>query len=142
MATNENNGKIKGAMFYPVAVIFIALGLLAYLMVVIVPKFQEIFTELSMNKPLPWFTQVVLGFSATFKNHILIVLGVGFAAILSLQKYCRTKKDILIIERAMIIFLALVVGTIVIALFQPLISIITELGNTSHPPPTRADPLK
>jgi len=35
------------------------------------------------------------------------------------------------IEPIMIVFLALIVGTIVIALFMPMISIITEMNNQS-----------
>ena len=143
MAANENNGKIKGAMFYPVAVIFIALVILTFLMVKVIPKFEEIFKELLNGKPLPQFTQFVLDFSATFKNHILIVLGAGVAAIVVVLRNVRINKRLLnIIEPVMIVLLALVIGSIVIALFLPLISIITELGNPSHPPPTRPDLLK
>jgi len=39
-------GKVISAMVYPVVVLTMALGILAFLMIVIVPKFQDIFKEI------------------------------------------------------------------------------------------------
>src|ERR1700751_4483461 len=52
--------KVVAAMFYPVGVLFIAIPILAFLLVFIVPKFQQIFHDMLGNKPLPLLTQFVI----------------------------------------------------------------------------------
>lgn len=71
-------GKVIAAMFYPVAVMIVAVAILAVLLVFVVPKFEQIFKDmLGPGKELPAFTQLVLGISNTIKNHaILTTLGV------------------------------------------------------------------
>jgi type IV pilus assembly protein PilC len=66
-------GKVKAAMFYPVAVMIVAVGIMILLMVMVVPKFKEVFA--GMNMKLPWFTTFVLGISDIIKTHILATLG-------------------------------------------------------------------
>jgi type IV pilus assembly protein PilC len=84
-------GKVVAAMFYPVAVMFVAVVILAVLMVWVVPKFKEIFAEMLEGKPLPAFTQFVLTISDTIANHFgLTVLCVVVVFIL-LKLAIRTK---------------------------------------------------
>src|SRR5437870_4652778 len=61
-------GKVKAAMFYPSAVIFVAVTILTVLMVWVVPKFEDIFKDMLEGKPLPSFTQLVLGISDVIAN--------------------------------------------------------------------------
>src|SRR5277367_2662150 len=44
-------GKVKAAMFYPCAVMIVAIGIMILLMVMVVPKFKEVFA--GMGFPLP-----------------------------------------------------------------------------------------
>jgi type IV pilus assembly protein PilC len=53
--------KIVGAMVYPVVVILVAIGILTFIMIVIIPKFKKIFNDFGMK--LPWMTQVLMDFS-------------------------------------------------------------------------------
>ena len=62
-------GKVKAALFYPVAVMIVAVGILILLMVFVVPKFKEVFGGMGMK--LPWFTSFVLAVSDIIKNNIL-----------------------------------------------------------------------
>ena len=73
-------GKVKAALFYPVAVMIVAVGILMLLMVFVVPKFQEVFAGMGMT--LPWFTSFVLGISNIIKNNILQTLGVLVAVVI------------------------------------------------------------
>jgi type IV pilus assembly protein PilC len=66
-------GKVKAALFYPVAVMIVAFGILILLMVWVVPQFQTVFA--GMNMKMPWFTLFVLGVSNTIKDHILGTFG-------------------------------------------------------------------
>ncbi|MFP6883514.1 MAG: type II secretion system F family protein [Roseibacillus sp.] len=54
--------KIVAAMVYPVIVMFIAVAILTFLMLFIVPKFKEMFNDMA-NAELPKISQIVFGFS-------------------------------------------------------------------------------
>jgi len=73
-------GKVKAAMFYPLAVMTVAAGILTLLMVFIIPRFQEVFKGLLNGRPMPAFTQAVMNISDVFKEHFLSV-GLGLAAL-------------------------------------------------------------
>ncbi len=53
--------KIKGAMVYPVVVIIVALAILTGIMLMIIPKFEEIFLDFGIE--LPWLTQMLINTS-------------------------------------------------------------------------------
>lgn len=74
--------RVKGAMIYPAVIITAMIGIGILMMVMVVPKLTEVFTELNIELPLS--TQIIIGLSNFFKNHslwglviliILIVLG-------------------------------------------------------------------
>src|SRR5579871_5321632 len=67
-------GKVIAAMFYPVAVLIVAVVIMGVLMVVVIPKFKEVFSNLLEGKDLPGFTQFVLGVSDAIKNHVVVTL--------------------------------------------------------------------
>lgn len=67
--------KVVAAMFYPVVVIVIAMLILSFLLVFIVPKFQQIFKDMLGNKPLPAITQFVIDASNLLKSQWYYVLG-------------------------------------------------------------------
>lgn len=53
--------KIIGAMVYPAVVIFVAVAILTFIMVMIIPKFKKIFDEFGLT--LPMATQTLIGIS-------------------------------------------------------------------------------
>jgi len=68
--------KIIAAMVYPVIVMFIAVSIMVFLMIYIVPKFEAIFRDMLPGKPLPVLTEFVVGFSRGLKEQLpLIVVG-------------------------------------------------------------------
>lgn len=92
-------GKVVAAMFYPVAVMIVALVILGVLMVFVVPKFQEIFRDMLPGKPLPWFTDVVLSISNTIKNHAIVTASVVFALAIGFVIWKRTKSGRYIVDK-------------------------------------------
>jgi type IV pilus assembly protein PilC len=65
-------GKVIAAMFYPCAVMVVATAIMGVLMVLVIPKFREIF-EGTLGEGaggLPGFTVFVLDISAAIKDHI------------------------------------------------------------------------
>ncbi len=91
-------GKVIAAMFYPVAVMVVAVGILALLMIVVVPKFEAIFKDMLEGEALPAFTRLVLGISNTIKNNLLgtviaiFCLGVAFK-LFAITKFGRRTVD-------------------------------------------------
>lgn len=68
-------GKVIAAMFYPTAVMTVAVVILGVLMVFVVPKFKQIFADMLEGKGLPAFTEFVLSISDAIANHFLVTLG-------------------------------------------------------------------
>jgi type IV pilus assembly protein PilC len=56
--------KVIGAMIYPVVVITIAIGIVAMIMIFVIPKFKSIFTDFHLK--LPAVTQLLLDISTFF----------------------------------------------------------------------------
>ena len=65
-------GKVKAAMFYPSAVIIVAVAILTILMVFVIPKFEQIFKDMLEGRGLPAFTEFVLSISRTISNHAVL----------------------------------------------------------------------
>jgi type IV pilus assembly protein PilC len=82
-------GKVKAALFYPVAVLIVAIVILTVLMVFVVPKFQEVFA--GMGVKMPWFTLFVLGVSNMIKNNILLTMGVMVLIVIAFLLFIKTK---------------------------------------------------
>jgi type IV pilus assembly protein PilC len=94
--------KIVSAMVYPVIVMFIAIAILAFLMIFIVPKFEAMFDE--MGGELPAISQVVFGISKFFiatplgvPNAVFVLLLFGLAVFL-FNLWGRTKGGRLAID--------------------------------------------
>jgi len=56
--------RIIGAMVYPIAVITVAILILTFIMIYIIPKFEKIFKDFDMK--LPWLTQELMAVSHWF----------------------------------------------------------------------------
>lgn len=84
-------GKVVAAMFYPSAVMTVALIILGVLMVVVVPQFKVIFADMMGGKDLPPFTMFVLGISNMVKDHFFITVG-GIVALFIVLKLTISTK--------------------------------------------------
>src|SRR6266478_420461 len=90
--------KVISAMVYPIIVMTMAVGILCFLLVFIVPKFESIFHEMLGDKPLPPVTQFVIGASGLVKDHGLVLLGV-VVVVVTLYKFLgRTRGGRFIID--------------------------------------------
>jgi type IV pilus assembly protein PilC len=81
---------IKSAMTYPVVSLVMIMGITAFLMMGIVPKFKEVFKSLQVD--LPGLTRAILAISDfTQENWIFLVVGAALA-FFALGVYKRTDK--------------------------------------------------
>ncbi|MEP6937043.1 MAG: type II secretion system F family protein, partial [Chthoniobacterales bacterium] len=67
---------VVAAMVYPIIVMVLAMAIMVFLLVFIVPKFEAIFHDMLGDKPLPTITLFVIGVSNVVKNHWGVLLGV------------------------------------------------------------------
>lgn len=72
--------KVKSAMTYPMVILIAAIGITSVLMLTVIPKFEEIFTDLLEGKQLPAITRMVIGISNALQ-HYFIFIAMGIAAI-------------------------------------------------------------
>lgn len=84
--------KIKGALTYPVCVVLFSVGILAFLMIFIIPKFVKIFED--FDTKLPAMTQLLMAISDSFVYYwwILIAIPVGIWLLIKMMNqfdYCR-----------------------------------------------------
>jgi len=70
--------KIKGALFYPIAVIVIGIVIVAVIMIFVIPVFKDLFKSFGADLPAP--TQIVLNMSEFFVAYWWIMLGVALGA--------------------------------------------------------------
>jgi type IV pilus assembly protein PilC len=80
-------------MVYPVVVLVMALGILTFMLMVIIPKFAEIFKDLiGSADDLPGLTKFVMGISKTFTDNGLAALIIIVALIFAVRAVAATKK--------------------------------------------------
>lgn len=89
-AADALKGKVKGALMYPSIVAFIASCVTIFLLVVVIPTFQEIFSSFGTELPLP--TKVLIALSDFLKHYIIfLILGV-IAAVVGVMQYYKSEK--------------------------------------------------
>ena len=81
----EMKSKVMTAMLYPVILLALALGVLVFLLVFFIPKFQTIFA--GFGGKLPLLTQIIVGTSEVMRSYGLIVLLVLAAAAYMLRTW-------------------------------------------------------
>jgi type IV pilus assembly protein PilC len=89
--------KVIGALVYPAAVMTIAGGILTFIMVFIVPRFEQIFNELGIQ--LPGVTLALIGTSNLIASWWWAMLLAGFAAVTGLRIARRTATGGALIDR-------------------------------------------
>jgi type IV pilus assembly protein PilC len=90
--------KVLSAMVYPIIVMTMAIGILCFLLVFIVPRFEVIFHDLLGDKPLPPVTQFVLGVSGFMQNHGVVLLAAVVAGVMLYNLIGRTRGGRLAID--------------------------------------------
>jgi type IV pilus assembly protein PilC len=91
--------KVVAAMFYPVVVIVIAMLILSFLLVFIVPKFQQIFHDMLGNKPLPAITQFVIDASNDVKYNWYYILGIIVVVTVAYRIFAASKAGRIVLDR-------------------------------------------
>jgi type IV pilus assembly protein PilC len=89
--TESIKGKIKKALFYPTAVIVVAVLVTAIIMIFVIPQFKALFA--SFGADLPAFTLMVIGISEFMQQWWWLMLGVTVGVVYSaLNLYKRSRR--------------------------------------------------
>jgi type IV pilus assembly protein PilC len=88
--------KVKSAMVYPASIVVIAVVVVAFLMIFVIPTFAEMFSELGGNLPGP--TQLVMTISDLFKNYTLHGIAAIVAFVYFFKRFYKTDKGKLIVD--------------------------------------------
>jgi type IV pilus assembly protein PilC len=95
--------KIKKALFYPAAVLVVAVVVSVILLIFVIPQFESLFKGFGAD--LPAFTQMVVNLSRFVQSQgwwMLVLTGAGFYAFFYFKK--RSRKMQLILDRVMLKF--------------------------------------
>lgn len=84
--------KIKGALTYPIIVLFVIAGVMGFMLFTVVPQVEKLYRD--MKKELPFLTQLMVDTTEVIKNYwwlILIILGIG---VYFLLQYLKTDNGV------------------------------------------------
>jgi type IV pilus assembly protein PilC len=90
--------KVVAAMVYPAIVMTMAIGIMTFLMIFIVPRFEAIFKDILGDKPLPPVTRFVIGVSGFMQHHGLILVGAIVVIVTAYKLIGRTRRGRLAID--------------------------------------------
>ena len=97
-------GKVKAAMFYPIAVLVVAVVIMGILLVFVIPKFKDVFADMLGKDGLPDFTELVLSISDTVRlNAVGTMCGV-FACFFTFSMLGRTNFGRYILDKMSLFF--------------------------------------
>ena len=92
-------GRIKAALTYPLIIVLVASGIVAALMVLVVPKFEQIFAGMLKGQPLPMLTQVLLTVANLVRDHAVAAAAGAFVLGWVLVLLARTKPGVRWLDR-------------------------------------------
>jgi type IV pilus assembly protein PilC len=96
--------KVAAAMVYPIIVMTMAIAIMGFLLVFIVPKFEAIFHDMLGDRPLPGITTLVINVSRVVQGHWLVFVGVISAVIAGYKFANRTTPGRWTFDRAKLRF--------------------------------------
>jgi type IV pilus assembly protein PilC len=94
-------GQIKSAMFYPIGILVVAIGVIAVMLVKVIPTFEEMYKNMG-NAELPAATQFVIRMSNGFMSKWYIYVGALIGLMVAWTAARRTVRGREIIDGAML----------------------------------------
>jgi type IV pilus assembly protein PilC len=102
--------QIKSALFYPIGIMVVAIGVIAVMLIKVIPTFENMYKEMG-NAQLPGATRVVIGISHGFVNKWYLYFGTVTGVIVGSGMMRRTQRGKEIFDR-MLLRLPVMGGTL------------------------------
>lgn len=93
-------GKVKSALFYPAAIVAVAILVISFIMVFVVPKMSAMFVQ--SGQELPGLTLWVIGVSNFFQHYWYVVLAIFTVVPVGLKMYYDTEDGRKVCDSIMI----------------------------------------
>lgn len=88
---NKLQGKIIGAMIYPILMMFMAGAIVSFLMISVVPKITEVYAD--QGQALPLITRILIGVSSFIGSwRVLILIAAVAGAIVLFRRWVATEE--------------------------------------------------
>ena len=94
-------GQLKSAMYYPTGIMLVAIGVIAVMLVKVIPTFEKMYKDLG-NAKLPGPTLVVVNISHAFVSYWYLIFGGLTAFIVAIVAARRTERGGEIFDRVML----------------------------------------
>jgi general secretion pathway protein F len=85
-AQADLRAKVSSAMMYPIIMLTVTMGLLAFLFIFLIPKMVTVFESMP-ELVLPWYTIALVNFSTFMVNYWYIVFGTVFIVVLLFRNW-------------------------------------------------------
>ncbi len=95
--TQQIKARIKEALTYPVVVLFFAGAVMVFIMIVIVPRFEEIFKQ--FGQELPGVTQILISTSRAMANYWYLAFGVPILLYVTYRLLLRLPRFLFFVDR-------------------------------------------
>ena len=84
--------QIKSAMFYPIAILVVAIGVICIMMIKVIPTFKDMYKQMGPKAKLPGATEFVMDLSNAFVRNWYFIIGgmIGFIVLMVMMR--RTVK--------------------------------------------------
>lgn len=94
--------QIKSAMFYPIAILIVAIGVICIMMIKVIPTFKDMYKQMGPKAKLPGATEFVMDISNAFVANWYFIIGgmIGFVVLLVMMR--RTVKGREVFDRVML----------------------------------------
>ena len=94
--------QIKSAMFYPVAILVVAIGVICVMLLKVIPTFQDMYKQMGPKAKLPGATQWVMNISNGFISNWYLIAGIFIGCVIGVIMMRRTDKGREIFDRFML----------------------------------------
>lgn len=90
--------KVRGALTYPVLIVFVMIGVVSFMLVKVIPEVEKFYSTMG-DKKLPTITEVMLRMSDLTVEYWWIVLGLLIATVVFITRWIKTSSGRLAIDR-------------------------------------------
>ncbi|HEU4613972.1 MAG TPA: type II secretion system F family protein [Kofleriaceae bacterium] len=94
-------GQLKSAMYYPAGILVVAIGVIAVMLVKVIPTFEAMYHDMG-NAELPGATQFVINLSHSFLNKWYVFAGTLFGLVFGIAAARRTEGGREAIDRLLL----------------------------------------